>query len=189
MPAMCRAAASVCLIAVFVCLAPTRAQEAPGVRALVSRADLHYDTAVARSEEGLPLGNGRMGSLVWTTPGALRFQINRVDIQPINRETRSFFERHSDYMGGAGFVDIDLGGAGPDVFPADATAQHLSVYDARVQVTGRDVSARALAWMSRDVMAVEIDDRRAAPQPLQLNLRMLRYASQYFGGDLEKMIA
>jgi len=28
----------------------------------------------------MPVGNGRMGSLVWTTPTALRFQINRVDV-------------------------------------------------------------------------------------------------------------
>ena len=35
---------------------------------LVSRADLDYDTPARRSEEGMPIGNGRMGSLVWTTP-------------------------------------------------------------------------------------------------------------------------
>ena len=159
------------------------------LRALVSRADLRYDTATARSEEGLPVGNGRMGSLVWTTPQALRFQINRVDIQPINRETRSFFERHSDYMGGAGFVDIELGDETAAVFPAQNTRQHLSIYDALVAVTGRDVSARVLAWHARDVMAIEVDDRRPSATPLRISLRMLRFASQYFGADLEKMIA
>ena len=30
-------------------------------------------------------------------------------------------------------------------------------------------------------MAIEIDDRRAAPEPIQVNLRMLRSPSQYFG--------
>jgi hypothetical protein len=57
----------------------------PDARALVSRADLRLDRPAARSEEGLPIGNGRAGTLVWTTPSALRFQINRVDIQPIGR--------------------------------------------------------------------------------------------------------
>jgi hypothetical protein len=42
---------------------------------LVSRADLVYDRPVSHSEEGMPLGNGRMGSLVWTAPTALRLQI------------------------------------------------------------------------------------------------------------------
>jgi hypothetical protein len=37
---------------------------------LVSRADLIYDTPAPRSEEGMPVGNGRMGSLVWTSPSA-----------------------------------------------------------------------------------------------------------------------
>ena len=87
---------------------------------VVSRADLIYTTPVARSEEGMPIGNGRMGTLVWTTPSALKFQINRVDIQPINKDTRSFFERNTDYMGGAGFVDVELAGSGDDVFTAAA---------------------------------------------------------------------
>jgi len=46
-------------------------------RELVSRADLTYDKPVSYSEEGLPVGNGRMGSPVWTSPSALKFQINR----------------------------------------------------------------------------------------------------------------
>ena len=157
-------------------------------RALVGKADLVYDAPVARSEEGMPLGNGRMGSLVWTTPAALKFQINRVDVQPINRDTDSFFERNTDYMGGCGFVDIELSSAGADTFPVDGTTQRLSIYDGLLNLKGRDVSARMLAWHARDVMAIEIDDRRAAPEPIQVNLRMLRTASQYFA-EHEKMIA
>ena len=158
-------------------------------RALVSRADLVYDSTVDRSEEGLPIGNGRMGTLVWTTPGALKFQINRVDIQPINKDTRSFFERNTDYMGGAGFVDIELAGAGEDVFPAGSTTQRLSVYEGNLDVKDAASPRGCSAWHERDVIAIEIDDRRAAPEPIQVNLRMLRSASQYFGGAMEKMIA
>ena len=165
------------------------AQQPTDRRAVVSRADLVYDSTVDRSEEGIPIGNGRMGTLVWTTPGALKFQINRVDIQPINKDTRSFFERNTDYMGGAGFVDIELAGAGEDVFPAGGTTQRLSIFEGNLDVKGRGVSARLLAWHERDVIAIEIDDRRAAPEPIQVNLRMLRSASQYLGGAMEKIIA
>src|ERR1041384_3829924 len=56
----------------------------PDIRALISQADLVYDTPAPRSEDGLPIGNGRMGTLVWTTPTMLKLQINRVDLQPIN---------------------------------------------------------------------------------------------------------
>ena len=158
-------------------------------RAVVSRADLIYNAPVARSEEGIPIGNGRMGTLVWTTPSALKFQINRVDIQPINKDTRSFFERNTDYMGGAGFVDLELAGSGGDVFTADGTSQRLSVYEGLLDVQAAGVHARMLAWHERDVIAIEIDDRRAVPEPIQINLRMLRSASQYSGGAMEKMIA
>ena len=69
--------------------------------ALVSRADLAYDRPVSRGEEGMPLGNGRMGSLVWTAPTALRLQINRVDVFGSNCATNSFPERNTDYCGAA----------------------------------------------------------------------------------------
>jgi hypothetical protein len=172
----------------LVALADVATRAAGDQRALISQADLVYDKPVARSEEGMPLGNGRMGSLVWTTPEALELQINRVDVQPMNRDTNSFFERNSDYMGGCGFVDLELAHAGPDVFPADGTKQHLSVYDGLMDINGRGLSARLLAWHAQDLMAIEVDDQRAAPEPLQVNLRMLRFASQSFGGELESMI-
>src|SRR4051794_20412523 len=69
-------------------------------RKLVSRADLDYDRPATRSEEGQPLGNGRMGSLVWTTPSALHFQINRVDVFGQDSYTASFPKQDSDYASG-----------------------------------------------------------------------------------------
>jgi hypothetical protein len=168
---------------------PVPIPSATSARAIVSRADLIYTAPVARSEEGIPIGNGRMGTLVWTTPSALKFQINRVDIQPINKDTRSFFERNTDYMGGAGFVDLELAGSGGDVFTADDTNQHLSVYEGRLDVKAAGVNARILAWHERDVIAIEVDDRRTAPEPIQINLRMLRSSSQYASGPMEQMIA
>jgi len=158
-------------------------------RSLVERADLHYDRPAARSEEGAPIGNGRMGSLAWTNPFALRFQINRVDVYASNSASHSFFERNSDYCGGCGFVEIDFGGLGGEVFPADGFSQHLAVYNALLTTKGRGVTARVLAWHERDVMAVEIDDQRADPQPVSVNLRMLRYASQYSGQEFEALVA
>ena len=183
------------MLAAVAALVPVPVQvQVPGsvpssARAVVSRADLIYKGPVARSEEGIPIGNGRMGTLVWTSPSALKFQINRVDIQPINKDTRSFFERNTDYMGGAGFVDLELAGAGADVFTADGTTQHLSVYEGLLDVKAAGVNARLLAWPARDVIAIEVDDRRAVPEPIQVGLRMLRSGSQYFGGAMEKMIA
>src|SRR5690242_18433849 len=80
------------------------------IEKLVSRGDLLYSKPTSRSEEGIPVGNGRMGTLVWTTPSGIRMQINRPDVYANNSETNSFNERHNDYCSGCGFVDIDLGG-------------------------------------------------------------------------------
>jgi hypothetical protein len=164
--------------------APTESE----LRALIARADLAYPAPVTRSEDGLPVGNGRMGSLVWTTPTAVKFQINRVDVQPISAASDSFPERNSDYMGGCGFVDLDLGGAGDDVFTAENGPQHLSVYDALATLTGRGVNARVVATPGDDVLAIELDDQRAAPQPLSINLRMLRSVPPGAGGNFETMV-
>ena len=157
-------------------------------RSLVSRADLDYNEPVSRSEEGMPIGNGRMGSLVWTTPTALKFQINRVDVFAQNCETNSFPVRDSDYGSGCGYVDIDFVDFGQDVFTGTAFRQHLSLYDALMTARGSGITVRVLAWPDPrsgrgDVMAVEVDDQRDQPSPVNIDLRMLRYAIQYHSGQ------
>jgi hypothetical protein len=154
-------------------------------RKLVSRADLVYDKPASRSEEGIPVGNGRTGSLVWTTPTELRFQVNRVDVYGNNSYTNSFNERNNDYCSGCGYVDIDFAGFGDDPFPASGFAQHLSVYDGLLTVNGKGVTSRILAWPVQDVMAVEVEDTRRSPEPVQVNLRMLRRDAKHFGQQLE----
>jgi hypothetical protein len=152
-------------------------------RALVSRADLSYDTPASRPEEGMPIGNGRTGSLVWTTPSALRMQINRVDVHAMDSTTVSFPRADSDYGSGCGYVDINLVDAGDDVFSGPSFAQHLSLYDALMTVRGAGVTARVVAWPNGDVIAVEIDDARSQPSAIDIDLRMLRYQSQYENGQ------
>jgi hypothetical protein len=151
---------------------------------LISRADLVYDKPVERSEEGMPVGNGRMGSLVWTTPRQLRFQINRTDVYANDGASNSFFERHNDYCGGCAYLDVDLGAQGPP-FPEAGFPQRLSVYDGRLTVEGNNVTAGIFGWPARDVIAIAVTDRRAPMPAVTATLRMLRYETKYFGGDLE----
>jgi hypothetical protein len=148
-------------------------------RNLISRADLKYEQTVARSEAGIPIGNGRMGSLVWTSPTALKLQINRVDVFATNRATHSFNRRDLDYAHGCGFFDIDFVDFGEDVFPKQGTKQHLAVYDGLLTVNGQGLSAQILAWHQQDVMAFQINDQRAQPTTINVKLRMLRPAEVY----------
>jgi len=145
---------------------------------LIGRADLNYDKPVPRSEEGIPIGNGRMGSLVWTTPSQLRFQINRADVYANNSATNSFFERHNDYCGGCAYLDIDFSG---EPFPESGFRQHLSVYDGTLTI-GRDI--QVLAWPARDVMAVQTGGAGS----VTATLRMLRCETKYFGAQLETFV-
>jgi len=156
----------------------TAAPFAPDPRSLVSRADLEYDTPASRSEEGQPVGNGRMGTLVWTSPSQIRMQINRVDVFGQDSYTTSFPKQDSDYASGCGYVDINFTGAGDDVFAGKSFRQHLSLYDAVMTARGNGVSARLLAWPQQDVIAIEIDDQREHPEAINIDLRMLRYAIQ-----------
>lgn len=141
---------------------------------LISGADLIYNKPVKRSEEGMPVGNGRMGSLVWTTPSSLKFQVNRVDIFGNNAASNSFFERNTDYCSGAGFVDIDFVSWGDEVFTPPAFLQHLSCYDGTIKTDGEKIKTTTLSWNELDVMAIKIEDLREVPQAIIINLRMLR---------------
>lgn len=150
-------------------------------RKLISRADLVYDKPMAGSEEGIPIGNGRMGSLVWTAPSQLRLQINRADVYANDCTTNSFFERHDDYCGGCGYVDIGFAG---EPFPETGFAQRLSIYDGVLNIGAKDAAVRVLASPSVDTMAVIVNSRG----PAEIALRMLRYDTKYFGQQLKTFV-
>src|SRR3990170_3199074 len=139
---------------------------------IVSAASLTYDKPVSRSEEGMPVGNGTMGSLVWTTPSAVRFQLNRVDVFANNSDSNNFYERHTDYCSGLGFVDVDF--LTDEIFTDKNFRQHLSPYDGLVTVEGNNVKTTVLAWNEQDVMAMQIEDNRTEPDLMHIKLRTLR---------------
>ena len=59
----------------------------------------------------MPVGNGRMGCLVWTTANALRFQVNRNDVFATDSRTHSFPAR-TDYASGFAYVDVQVADGG-----------------------------------------------------------------------------
>ena len=120
---------------------------------LVSNADLHYTSPVLRSEEGMPVGNGTMGSLVWTTSDSLKLQINRVDVFANDASSDNFYERHTEYCGGVGFVDFDFILGGESTFSGPSFEQHLSCYNGLVTVQGKGIKAEVFVWADQDVMA------------------------------------
>jgi len=152
------------------------------MRALISHSDLDYTKPVARSEAGIPLGTGRMGSLVWTTPSQLRLQINRVDVYGNNCESNSFFERHNDYCGGCAYLEIGFAG---QPFPESGFHQHLSVYDGELAIEGDGINVSAFASTQQDVIAITVDDHRADQKEISITLRMLRYEMKFGGSRID----
>ncbi|MDO4470942.1 MAG: glycoside hydrolase N-terminal domain-containing protein, partial [Bacillota bacterium] len=59
---------------------------------------LNFFESIKRWDEAIPLGNGRIGSLIWGEPSALRFSLDRTDIwdlsTPINTDREDFTYHH-----------------------------------------------------------------------------------------------
>lgn len=155
------------------------------VRRVVSASDLVLSGAVERSDEGVPVGNGRMGTLVWTTSRRLRMQINHVDLYTHGCRTNSFFEANNDYCCGCAFVDIVFD---DEVFPSSGFRQHLSVYEGALTIEGKGVTIRVVPLMNDDVLAITISSGPGRTRAISANLRMLRYERKYVGPQTELLM-
>lgn len=141
-------------------------------RGLVSRADLIYESPVFASVEGVPIGNGRMGTTVWTTPSSVKFQINRGDVFATDKNHAGHMSGSIDYRGACAWLEIDLGGellarGGP-------FQQRLSLYDAETTLQGQGVRVRCFISAVTDVLVVEVDDQRNQPQEMRVTVSMWR---------------
>lgn len=114
---------------------------------------------------GLPVGNGTMGTLVWTSPSAVKTQINRVDVFANDSYSNSFNERHLDYGYACGLLDIDFAGFSEDVFDG-GTKQHLKLYTAEGEIRATKLTAAFLPvrewmflfsrWMTKEPIVVRV---------------------------------
>ncbi|WP_314587973.1 glycosyl hydrolase family 95 catalytic domain-containing protein [Paenibacillus terrigena] len=137
---------------------------------MVSQADLYFNKQVSASYLGMPIGNGRVGGLVWTEPTKLKTQVNRVDVFGHNGAS-SATSLHGDYFGAVGNVSVDFGGT---VFPSNNVPQYLSMYNATENIQGTNLTADVLAWSDQDVIAIQVNDTRTTPAPINIDLSMTR---------------
>jgi len=142
-------------------------------RKRVSEADLNSLHPVANPNEGHPIGNGCMGTLVWTTPDSLHFQINRVDVFAVNRNAEGTpHPGVTDYGGACAQISIEVGS---DIFiDQPGFQQHLSLYDARCTINGGGISAACWISANDDLMVVELTDTRENPKTIDVKFSMWR---------------
>ena len=154
-------------------------------RQLVSQADLIYERPAAAPVQGQPIGNGRMGTMIWTSPGAIHMQINHVDVFAVNKNHAGKRGGPADYCGGTAKITIELGGQ--PLLAGETFRQCLSLYGAECAIGGKDVNVRCFVSAVEDVLAIEVDDRRATPQPLRVKVSMLRKPEVRTGGHVARI--
>ncbi len=142
-------------------------------RALVEKANLNYLGTVKRSEEGLPLGNGTIGTLLWTSPASVKIQVNRVDVYANGNKSNSFIEPHEDYAYACANIDLDMAGYGGDVFDG-TTRQTLNIYDAVARVSAHQVDVESFAAEDIDAFMFRLNDQRTEPEGMTIRLKALR---------------
>ena len=147
------------------------------VKQYAQTADLTLQGINRLPEAGLPIGNGRMGSLLWLTPNAIHMQINRVDVFGSNSESQSVGVTDSDFSGGCAFVDIEFGTPFAPVF-GESTIQHLSVFDGEIIIESGAVRVQCRGNMDQDALLISIQ----GGEQVSVSLRALRYESQYVVG-------
>ena len=141
-------------------------------RTLVSRADLVYHSPAEVSIDGTPIGNGMMGTTVWTTPDSVRFHLNRRDLFSSDRNHAGSHRSPVDYRGGCARLEVDVGG---EAFAAGIPSARISpctTPSASSPATG--CGCACFLSSARDLLAVEVDDRRAHPRETRVTLSMWR---------------
>ena len=123
--------------------------------------------------EGIPLGNGKMGSLVWIdqSGSSIHLNIGRNDVFYRGSATTTWTgDTRLDGNSKVGHVIINF----PEKPFATKANQHLDTYNGYEQIQGQDVSAKIMAWEDKDVFAIEITDNRPNPEPIEISLNRVR---------------
>ena len=135
--------------------------------ALVSKAD-----ADGSKIAGLPIGNGRLATVVRTADGnSLLMFMNHADVFAFRSSSESTRDMHATYANCCGLVQIQLGAGALDKQPVQ---KRLRVYDAVAEVAAPEVRVRTFMWHRKDVLAVEITDERSVPREIMVDLCMIR---------------
>ncbi len=147
----------------------------PALPDLVAAANLRYDCFVKEQQHGMPLGNGRMGGLVWlhaTEPSTSRIdlQLNHTDVFGFS-STSDVAKRHQDYCGACGKLAILFDGM---PFSDTRTRQVLDLRQGQMRVTGEAIELCAFASMDHDCLVIMLDDHRSEPQDICIELSMVR---------------
>ncbi|MGE5613816.1 MAG: CBM35 domain-containing protein [Bacillota bacterium] len=151
----------------------------PDYSELIGRSDLTYNGRITTGTQGMPVANGRFGGPVWqSSENTLSMQLNHTDTFMFNDASAASKDHVNSGGGALGRVHV---GFGPGSVFNSATQNRLSLYDARLSIIGAGVNVNVIPDMNSNVIAIQITDNRASPQPITIDLTMLRDANQVWG--------
>ena len=148
-------------------------------RCYVSNHDIYYDKPVRNSWDGLPIGNGVMGTQVWIENTAVYMQINRVDLFATNSSTTApdfdmvspgYYGTH-EYRSGVATLIIDLG---VEVAPKGICLQHLSFYNGMVHLDSESFQAEIFMSADCDLLCTRIIRKVPSKIPISFTVEALR---------------
>ncbi|MEV5966988.1 hypothetical protein AB0L70_34780 [Kribbella sp. NPDC051952] len=151
----------------------------PDYSKLIGRSDLRYTGRITTGTQGMSVANGRFGGPVWQSNSTtLVMQLNHTDMFMFNDASAASKDHQNSGGGAVGRIHV---GFGSDTVFDSTTKQHLSLYDGKLSVNGTGVDIDVIAAMDSDAIAIKVADNRATPQPITVDLAMLRTANQIWG--------
>ena len=139
----------------------------PDYSELIGRSDRTYTGMISSGTQGMIIGNGRFGGPVWQkSASTLEMQLNHTDAFMFNDASNST----TDASGALAQLTVDFGGT---AFTKD-TAQRLSLYEGKLNLDSEAIDIEIITKEDSDTIAVKITDDRDNPQPINIDLLMLR---------------
>lgn len=150
----------------------------PEYSKLIARSDIYHVGQIGMGTQGITVANGRLGGPLWqSSASTLSMQINHTDVFTFSDSSAVSKDHSNDGGGGVGRLHINFGA---NVFDSD-TKNHLSMYEGRLYIDGKDVCVEAYADMNSDVLMLIISDNREVPKDITIDLTMLRPALREWG--------
>ena len=165
------------LIAAIFAPQPVQAQEADSKRpeaAMPARHDVHFLTPAERAEDGIPIGNGDLGTMYWTPndEGGLAFQLNKVDAWTSDNTA------WDHQYGLVNLARLVVRPSRPLQADMKEFASHLSLQEAiartSVQYPQGQCSVRTFISAARPLLVVELEDTRPDAGPVSVAMSLWR---------------
>lgn len=148
----------------------------------LSKHDIVYKTPAYEGFEGLPVGNGDMGGMVWNTNNGVAVQINKNDLFDQTHE-----EARSTLRGGAR-LNIDLGAPVFEWMYLDDFDGRLSLKNAEVVMNGKTpfMASRVNSWVAPNknvwCFQVKASSINQLKEGTKIRVSLERWGSRAFPG-------